>query len=143
MEKNQEIVCDSCGAKYSLEVLPSLRLYNMKCPECAGVCSVVNLSKRYEPILRAVDQSLLLPRTELGILHALHSEGRALFANDIAYELDCSYQLVGKRGKILADRGLVDRKENEAGRRTFSLTDVAEKNYFPRQDEGELKIEEE
>ena len=126
-----------------MEQLPALRLYKMKCPQCReGVCTVVNLSKKYEGLLQSVDQSLLLPQTELGILHALHSEKRSLFAGEIALELDCSYQLVGKRGRILADRGLVDRRENEAGRRIFGITDLAEESYFSQPEEGKLKLNE-
>jgi hypothetical protein len=103
---------------------------------------VINLSKRYEPVLQSVDMELLHPPTELGILQTLHLEKKPLFAVEIASELDCSYQLVGKRGKFLADRGLVDRKENDAGRRVYEITKVAEESYFSQQEENELKIQE-
>jgi hypothetical protein len=141
MERNQEIVCSSCGAKYSLEHLTALRFFNMKCRDCAdGYCNVVNLSKRYETVLQSVDQALLLPPTELGILQTLHSEEHDLFAADIAAELDCSYQLVGKRGKFLADRGLVRRSENDAGRRVFAITKMANESYFSQTDRDELNV---
>ncbi len=142
MERNQEIVCESCGAKYALEHLSALQFFNMKCRECTnGTCRVINLSKRYEVVLQSINQALLLPSAELGILHTLHSEGKALFAAEIASELDCSYQLVGRRGKFLADRGLVERRENETGRRVYELTDVAEESYFSRQEENQLNID--
>jgi predicted transcriptional regulator len=142
MERNQEIVCGNCGAKYSLEHLEALRFFKMKCKECTdGICSVINLSRRYEPILQSIDKELLLPSTELGILQTLHSEMKPLFASDIASELDCSYQLVRKRGRFLADRGLVDRKENEAGRRVYEITQAAEESYFSRLEENELRVE--
>jgi len=64
-----------------------------------------------------------------------------MFASDIAADLDCSYQLVGKRGKILAERGLVDRNENEQGRRQFELTQAAEKQYFSDYEIDELDID--
>jgi energy-coupling factor transporter ATP-binding protein EcfA2 len=141
MERNQEILCNSCGTKYSLDDLSALQFYKMKCRECSdGVCTVVNLSKRYQPVLEAVDQTLLLPATELGILQTLHTEGDGLFAADIAAELDCSYQLVGKRGKFLSDRGLVFRKENEAGRRVFEITSMAHDSYFSRSDSDDLEV---
>ena len=79
MERNQEIVCGNGGAKYSLEHLEALRFFKMKCKECTdGICSVINLSRRYEPILQSIDKELLLPSTELGILQSLHSEMKPL-----------------------------------------------------------------
>jgi DNA-binding MarR family transcriptional regulator len=80
--------------------------------------------------LRSVDKETLLPGAELGILHTLHSEGKAMFAADIAVELDCSYQLIGRRGRNLSERGLVKRDENDAGRRTFEISPNAEETYF-------------
>ncbi len=131
LAKNQEIVCEHCGENFGLDKLDALRLFNMRCPSCQqGTCRVTNLSRKYEPLLRAVDKEMLLPEAELGILHTLHSEGKAMFAADIAAELDCSYQLVGRRGRHLWDRGLVSRAENEAGRRTFEITTDAEAAYF-------------
>lgn len=48
----------------------------------------------------------------------------------IASELDCSWQLIGRRGKNLEARKLVERKENENGQRIFKITDLAETSYF-------------
>lgn len=53
-----------------------------------------------------------------------------MYASEIAAELDRSYQLVGKRGKMLAQRGLVKRDENEQGRRIFQITPLATQSYF-------------
>ena len=42
LERNQEITCDSCGARQSFDKLDALRLYGMRCPECSdGTCIVV------------------------------------------------------------------------------------------------------
>ncbi|MDA8331977.1 MAG: hypothetical protein M0027_12425 [Candidatus Dormibacteraeota bacterium] len=128
---NQEIVCDSCAARYELANLSALQLYGMMCPSCkSGTCTVTNLSKKYEQMLRAISDELLLPRVELGILHTLGTAGPPQFPADIAGELDCSYQLVGKRGKILADRGLVLRSKNDAGRRQLTITEQAKQIYL-------------
>ena len=53
-----------------------------------------------------------------------------MFAKEIDSELDCSYQLVGKRGRNLAERSLVVRGENEKGRRVFEISETAQQVYF-------------
>lgn len=131
MRMNQEIVCNQCKEKFDLEQLPALSLYGMMCPRCKqGYCAVINLSKKYEETINSIAHELLLPGTELGILHTLHTEKDPLYASNIAGELDCSYQLVGKRGKFLAQRGLVNRDNYDQNRRLFEITALAEKSYF-------------
>lgn len=131
LRTNQEIKCDSCGAHYEHEQLDSLVLFDMLCPKCKeGTCSVTNLSRKYEATLREIDDSLLLPRVELGILHTLGTESVPLSPGRIAGELDCSYQLVGKRAKFLSDRGLVHRGKSDSGRRQLSATARAKSIYL-------------
>lgn len=143
MARNQEIACEACGARYSFDNLDALKFYGMRCRECpTGVVKVTNLSKKYAKELEAVNESLLLPPTELGILQTLHTESRALRPAYIAAELDCSYQLVGKRGKILAERGLVERAEGAQGQRFISITPLAEDSYFSDRDELDLNPQE-
>lgn len=131
LKVNQEIACDNCQATFEPETLPALSLYGMQCPECkVGVCSVTNLSRKYEATLRAVDEGTLLPAVDLGIVHTLGTEHRPQFAAEVAGELDVSYQMVGKRAVMLADRGLVRRDKNESGRREFTITDAARDIYM-------------
>jgi hypothetical protein len=130
---NQEIVCDSCGKRHDHEVLPAIQKYGMLCPECRkGICKIINLSRKYESLIKDVSPENLLPDTELGILKTLHDERRQMFAKEIASELDCSYQLVGKRGKYLEERHLVVRDENDRGRRVFEINQNAEAVYFAK-----------
>jgi DNA-binding MarR family transcriptional regulator len=130
IETNQEIICDTCSNIFEMSKLSAIETFGMLCPTCKrGHCIVTNLSKRYESILREVNSELLLPGTELGILNTLQTEHRAMFASDIAADLDCSYQLVGKRGKFLDERGLVNRAENAQGRRIFEITNDALQTY--------------
>jgi hypothetical protein len=141
MAENQEIVCELCGERYSFENLEALRFYDMRCKKCpAGVVKVTNLSKKYAKELESVRDELLLPPTELGILQTLHTEATPLRPGHIAAELDCSYQLVGKRGKFLAERGLVKRFENPSGQRLIEITEVAEKSYFPEGGAEQLDV---
>lgn len=137
---NQEIRCDSCDAVHGLDKLESLKLFDMMCPTCKkGTCVVTNLSKKYEAVLEQVDSELMLPSTEVGILSTLYTEESGLMAADIAGELDCSYQLVGKRGKIMEERGLVDRDKMK-GRRIFKITERAREEYFTSNDDRRLNV---
>lgn len=142
LKVNQEIICNNCQTVFDFSDLATLQRYQMRCPDCSiGTCQIINLSKKYESILLSIDPELLLPATELGILQTLRVEGAPMFAGEIAADLDCSYQLVGKRGKMLSERGLVERKENEQGRRQFELTETAETQYFTKSDIDELDID--
>jgi hypothetical protein len=128
---NQEIVCDTCGRRHDHEKLPAIQEFDMLCPGCKkGRCRIVNLSRKYERLIKEVSEENLLPATELGILKTLHDERRRMFAKEIAAELDCSYQLVGKRGRNLSERDLISRDENEQGRRVFEIKGNAESVYF-------------
>jgi DNA-binding MarR family transcriptional regulator len=141
LRENQEIKCSNCGELFDLEQLEALRLYGMRCPKCGtGSCVVTNLSTKYDQMLRKVDEQLLLPSTELGILQALESEKRPMNASEIAGELDRSYQLVGKRGKMLEEKGLVNRSTKK-GRRIFEITLAAEGSYFTADASDELDID--
>ena len=116
-------------------------MIDMLCPVCrSGKCVVSNLSRKYETLLNAVAPELLLPPTELGILQVLDTEGRTMYAADIAAELDKSHQLVGRRGKNLAERGLVNRDRNEHNRRVFTITDLARASYFDSGEGDKLDI---
>lgn len=139
--KNQEIVCANCGSKHGHDKLEALKLFGMKCPIChVGVCEVINLSKKYEAVLKGVQAELLLPKIELGILQTLHTEGDPQRPAYIAEELDCSYQLVGKRAVRLEERGLVTRTKNDGNNRFIKITDLAEVTYFSGDKSGELDV---
>lgn len=137
LKMNQEIVCDDCGAKHDAESLTAIKQFGMLCPTCKkGTCKIVNLSRKYADLIKEVSDDSLLPVTELGILKILHDERESMFAKEIAAELDCSYQLVGRRGKNLADRELVTRSENDSGRRVFVISEQAVTTYF--QPDGDM-----
>ena len=55
-------------------------------------------------------------------------------------ELDKSHQLVGRRGKNLAEKGLVSREFNEHDRRVFGITQLARESYFARVAADELDV---
>jgi predicted transcriptional regulator len=141
VQQNQEIRCTTCDVTYDLDKLEALKMFGMRCPTCKdGVCRVSNLSRKYEGLLNAVEPELLLPSTELGILQTLQTKKRAMYAGEIAAEMDKSYQLVGKRGKTLADRGLVSRELNDQGRRVFEITSLAQSSYFAEDSQDALDV---
>jgi len=146
LTRNQEIVCDdvACGSRFSYDELQAIQLFGMLCPACKrGTVRVKNLSRKYAAELSAVNDELLLPPTELGILQTLHVEHEPMRAASIAGELDCSYQLIGRRGKNLAERGFVKRYMNEQGTRLFEISPTAEATYFNRVDDDRLKVDSE
>lgn len=131
LERNQEITCDRCGTRQSFDKIEALRLYDMRCPAChEGTCIVVNLSRKYQPMLSKVQEELLLPRVEIDILQTLNYEEEPRRPAFVAAELDCSYQLVGKRAIRLEERGLVKRLRDKQDRRTLEITDLAKGSYF-------------
>lgn len=140
MLENQEIRCDSCGQEFELAMLPSLKMFHMKCPSCqVGECRVVNLSRKYGDMIESIGPELLLPDAELGILQTLFHEDRTMVASEIAGELDCSGQLVGRRARHLAEKSLVTR-ENSGSVYRYELTNQARSAYFsdPTADELDL-----
>lgn len=141
LQMNQEIICDHCGTRQDFDKLEALKLYGMRCPTCqTGTCNVINLSRKYEAMLLGIQDELLLPKTELGILQALHSEKEPKRPAFVAAELDCSYQLVGKRSVKLEERGLVKRLRDDQDHRTIEITDLAESSYFSSPCAQELNI---
>lgn len=141
MNSNQELKCDSCNAEFDLDLLPALKLVKMKCLRCPnGKCEVINLSKKYEDVIKSVDANLLLPETELGILQALKTEDKSLVAAEIASELDCSGQLIGHRGRKLSERELVTRKRTKQVYE-YELTKEALSAYFGDSRNNDLDLD--
>ncbi len=140
MLSNQEIKCDHCHSEFDIAMLPALKMLHMRCTHCLrGTCRVVNLSRKYGDMIEAISPDLLLPETELGIMQILYNEKDSLVASQIASELDCSGQLVGRRGKNLAERALVERVSNGSVYR-YSLTAQAKSAYFSTPEVDELSL---
>jgi hypothetical protein len=141
VNENQEIRCNSCNAEFELSMMPALKMLHMNCPKCqSGICQVANLSRKYGELLEAIRPELLLPETELGILQTLHNEDRVMVAAEIAGELDCSGQLVGRRAKNLAERALVSREPGGAVYE-YQITPAAEAAYFADAEDAELNLD--
>ena len=93
-------------------------------------------------MLERIQDELLLPKTEIGILQTLHSENEPKRPAFVAAELDCSYQLVGKRAVKLEERGLVKRKQDGHEHRILEITDLAKNSYFSSSEAQQLDVTE-
>jgi hypothetical protein len=140
INQNQEVKCTNCSVEFDLAMLPALKMFHMRCPSCGeGECKILNLSKKYEDVIDAIGAELLLPETELAIMQTLYNEKKPLVASEIADDLDCSGQLVGRRGKNLAERRLVER--TYAGQvYRYDLTEQAKSAYFSDPSSSELDL---
>ena len=58
----------------------------------------------------------------------------------VVAELDCSYQLVGKRAVRLEERGLVKRLRDEQDHRILQITPLATESYFASSDAEHLDV---
>jgi hypothetical protein len=142
ISENQEIKCGNfeCKSVFDISILPALRMLEMNCPKCkVGICQVYNLSRRYRDVIDSVRPELLLPDTELGIMQTLHVEGRPMYASQIATDLDCSGQLVGRRARNLMEKDLVIR-EKVGPVHQYQLTDGARSAYFSDPSADEFKL---
>jgi hypothetical protein len=127
MGSSQEIKCSACGAVFPSEQLDALRLFDMACPTCKkGTCQVRSLVRVYARELAEADRGAQLPATELGILLTLAASDTGLRPKEIAAELDCSYQLVARRGTQLKQRGLVEYNRGQP----LKITQLARDVYF-------------
>lgn len=140
MKSNQEITCDSCDEIFEINMLSAIKMFKMKCPKCqTGMCSVVNLSRKYEAMLSSIKSEMLLPETELNILLTLHNESREMVASEIAGELDCSGQLVGRRARNLSEKSLITRVSTGSVYK-YELRPEAESAYFANLEIADLNV---
>ena len=140
ISENQELKCNNCNSVFDSEMISSFKVWGMMCPECRiGRCEVINLSRKYEDVINSVSPDLLLPETELGILQTLKIENKPMVASEIAGELDCSGQLVGRRGRNLAKRKLVSR-QYVGTVYAYNITEQAKTAYFKNHKEDDLDV---
>ena len=131
LNESKQIICTSCDRTYSIQKLPFFEFNKMHCPECKGVVKVVSISKSIEKELKQIDESKLLHPVEYSILLELNKSDIPLRAKEIAEELDCSYQLIAFKAKILDnDKKLLTRFIDNNGNRVYKLTEKAYDTYF-------------
>ena len=98
---------------------------------CSNPVEIKSISKVIVDKIELIDKRKLLPTPELKIIQELLKNDEALYAKEIAQEIDYSGQLIGWRGKKLdQDYGYVRRfRDKESSPYQYSLTENG-KNYF-------------
>ncbi len=120
-----------CNKQFTVEELKFLEFNNNKCNNCQSEVVVESISLEIKERLEKIDTQKLLPNVELNVLTELLKSAEALFARDIAEELDYSRQLIAWRSRKLDhDYGYVERmKEEENTPYRYKLTQKGKK-YF-------------
>ena len=134
IESAKQLVCDNqaCKARFSLELMPNLKLFVMLCPTCRqGHCETQNVVVE----LHIADDSILLSEFDIQLLNSLHIESPQ-YPSELAEELDCKYQKISKRAKKLKQNKLLQMEkrtldQNIGERNYYSLSDLARATYFP------------
>ena len=141
IQQNQELNCTSCGTTHDYSLLQSIKTYNWLCPSCRkGKCKLVSLSRKYEKEIKKIKGELLLPAIEFEILSILYNKNHPLFPKDIAGELDCSYQLVGKRASKLAQKELIIKEKNQNNRIVYKISNLGKSSYFSSELQEHLSL---
>ncbi|MBI3521305.1 MAG: MarR family transcriptional regulator [Bacteroidetes bacterium] len=117
--------------EYSIDELKFLEFNKFKCNVCSFPVEMKSISDNITQEIEAIDTSKFLPTPELKIIQELLKSEDALYAREIAQEIDYSGQLIGWRGKKLAeDHNYVTRiREKEGASYKYKLTDEG-KEYF-------------
>lgn len=135
LQKSKKICCTNqlCNKTYSMDHLKFLEFNKMRCPECQSLVSIIGISDSIQKELEKIDSKNLLPNIEYTILYEINKAGNPLRPKEIAEELDCSHQLIGKKAKILDEnRGLLTRSTDSSGNRLYSLTSKSIEIYFSK-----------
>jgi hypothetical protein len=120
--------CPECGRIFSVDTIEYLEFNNWICPDCKHPVKMLPVSDLIKGEIERIDRNKLLEAKEYGTLYEINKSDKPLRAKEIAQELDCSYQLVGKVAKKLdEEKGLLKRENG-----LYSLTSKAKNNYFER-----------
>jgi len=129
--KRIQCINPECKKEYSIDELKFLEFNKFKCNVCSFPVEMKSISENIAQEIEAIDTSKFLPTPELKIIQELLKSEDALYAREIAQEIDYSGQLIGWRGKKLAeDHNYVTRiREKEGASYKYKLTDEG-KEYF-------------
>lgn len=129
--KRIQCINPDCGKEYSIDQIKFLEFNNFKCNSCSSPVEIKSISDTITKEIESIDTSKFLPTPELKIIQELLKSADPLYAREIAQEIDYSGQLIGWRGKKLAeDHNYVSRiREKEGNPYMYKLT-AEGKEYF-------------
>lgn len=129
--KRIQCINPECAKEYSVDQLKFLEFNNYKCNMCSSPVETKSISETITKEIESIDKTKFLPTPELKIIQELLKSGEPLYAREIAQEIDYSGQLIGWRGKRLAeDHNYVTRiREKEGASYKYELTEEGKK-YF-------------
>lgn len=129
--KRIQCVNPDCNKEYGMDQYKFLEFNNFKCNVCSSPVETKSISESIIKEIELIDNNKFLPTPELKIIQELLKSDDALYAREIAQEIDYSGQLIGWRGKKLAeDHNYVTRlREKEGAPYKYRLT-IQGKEYF-------------
>lgn len=129
--KRIQCINPNCGKEYSIDQIKYLEFNNFKCNVCSSPVEIKSVSESIAKEIQAIDTTKFLPTPELKIIQELSKTEYPLYAREIAQEIDYSSQLVGWRGKKLAEEyNYVKRiRDKEGTPYKYELTQEG-KEYF-------------
>lgn len=132
LSKNSTIKCNTCGTCHSMDLKPSIELYNWRCPACSeGICEITNLSDDFRIEVENLDREIMLEPVELEIVNAINDERKDMRAGEISALIDTTHQLVGRRTSKLQEMGLIIKeKDDNDGHMKSKLTERCKETYF-------------
>ena len=133
LDSAKHILCNNsaCQESYEYEILPNLEMFDMLCPKCkVGTCTVEHANVDIEE----VNEEILLPEFDVLFLNSLKIDSPQ-YPSELAMELDCTYQKVGKRAAKLKEKGFLNSEKKTIDRALgernyYSLSDDALNTYF-------------
>lgn len=127
LESSKKIKCSNseCGKEFSADKLEFLEFNNYKCNSCGSDVLIHSISSAIQEKIESISPEKFLPTPEIKIIQELIKSSEPLYAKEIAGEIDYSGQLIGWRGKKLAEEhGYVKRiREKSYEPYKYELTD--------------------
>ena len=137
---SQEVVCTE-GHTFSFDKLEEIKAFGMICPTCAKngkflKCQLKVTNKQILSLINDyINNSLSLDdELQFEIINYLGMNCDSEFrAQDIASELDCTYQLIAKRTSKLIGRELVE-SNRKNGHSYYKISEYGKKEIIRRKD---------
>ncbi|WP_024955924.1 hypothetical protein [Sulfurospirillum arcachonense] len=132
LSDSERIICTNkdCKKQFDIDDIKFLEFNNFKCNVCSAPVIIERLADEIKEVIDKIDETKMLPTPEIKILKELQNSGHDLYARDLAQEIDYSGQLIGWRGKKLAEKHELLTRTKESGKPyKYGLTEEG-KEFF-------------